>query len=248
VAIINQTLARIYFAGRDPIGKRITLDHVTGTREPATYEIVGVAGDANYLEIREAERRSIYLPAFRDGRVTAGTFVMRTDVEPKSIADEARRVVRDTVPTIPITSLTTLSDQIDASIVPERLMATLSGFFAVLGALLAGIGVYGLLAYMVARRTNEIGIRMALGATPSRVLRMISMEAGAIVAAGLLFGVPAAVWGRTLAAAMVQDLTTDTATSLGLGAAAIIAVALLASYVPARRAAHVDPVESLRHE
>jgi putative ABC transport system permease protein len=248
VAIINQTLARIYFTGRDPIGKRITLDHVTGSREPTTYEIVGVAGDANYLEIREAERRSIYLPAFRDGRVTAGTFVMRTDVEPESIAGEARRAVSQTVPTIPIADITTLSDQIDASIVTERLMATLSGFFAVLGALLAGIGVYGLLAYRVARRRNEIGIRMALGATPGGVLRMISLEAAAIVAVGLLFGTPAALWGRTLAATMVGDLTTGAAASLGLGAGAILAVALLASYGPARRAAHVDPMESLRHE
>ena len=248
VAVINQTLAQHYFTGRDPIGKRITLDHVTGSREPATYQIIGVSADANYYQIREPERRTIYLSAFRNGRVTAGTFVIRTDVDPESIAADMRRVVRDTVETIPLSKITTLSAQIDASIVPERLMAALSGVFAALGALLAGIGIYGLLAYAVTRRTTEIGIRLALGSTPGGVLRMILREALAIVAAGLILGIPAALWGRTLAAALIQDLTTDTATAFGIGAAAIIAVALLASYGPARRAAHVDPIESLRHE
>lgn len=248
VAIISQAVAQYYFGNRDPIGKRITLSQVTNTRESVTYVIVGVAGDANYREIREAERRIIYLPAFRDGRVTAGTFVIRTNVEPESIASEVRRVVHDTVQSMPVTSITTLSDQIDASIVPERLMATLSGFFAALGALLAGIGVYGLLAFTVARRTNEIGIRIALGATPGGVLRMVSLEVLATIAAGILFGVPAAIWGRTLAAAMIQDLTTDPAASMGSGMIVIIAVALLASYGPAHRAAHVDPMESLRHD
>ena len=248
VAIINQTLARHYFAHRDPIGKRITLDHVTLSREPATYEIVGVAGDANYMEIREAERREIYLPAFRNGRVIAGAFVIRTDVEPASIAGGVRRVVRETVPAILLAKITTLSDQIDASIVPERLLATLSGFFAALGALLAGIGVYGLLAYTVARRTNEIGIRAALGATPAAVLKMILAEGLAIAGAGLILGAPAVFWGRALAAAMIQGLTENTGATVGLGAAAIAAVALAASYGPARRAAHVDPMEALRHE
>ena len=249
VAIISRTLSRHYFAGRNPIGKRITLDHVTLSREPATYEIVGVAEDANYMEIREPEeRRIIYLPAFRNERVLAHTFVIRTGVEPWSITGDLRRAVRDTAQTISVARITTLSDQIDASIVLERMMAALSGFFAVLGALLAGIGVYGLLAYTVARRTNEIGIRLALGATPGGVLRMITWEAFIAVAAGLVLGLPMVVWGRTLAAALVQDLTTETATSFALGAAAIVAVALLASYIPARRAARVNPMESLRQE
>lgn len=248
IAIISQTLARYYFAGRDPIGKRITLDNVTGSREPVTYEITGVAGDANYYEIREADRLAIYLPAFRDGRVTAGTFVLRTGVEPESIAGAVRGIVQETVRGMPVSKITTLADQIDASIIRERLMATLSGFFAALGALLAGIGIYGLLNYTVVRRTNEIGIRIALGATPSGVLRMISLEALAIVTAGLILGIPLATWSRRLAATVIRDLSTDAAVSLGLGAVAIAGVALLASYGPARRAIRVDPMESLRHE
>ena len=248
VAIINQTLAKYFFAGRDPLGRQITLDHVTGSRQPSTYQIVGVAADANYMEIRENERRSIYLPAFRNGRVLAGTFVIRTEVEPESIAGEVRRIVHETAKSISVANLTTLSNQIDASIVPQRLLAALSGFFAVLGALLAGIGLYGVLAYTVARRTSEIGIRMALGATSSRILRMVLLDAFAIVVAGLIVGVPIAIWGRTLAAAMIPDLTVYPVATLVSGAAAIIAVAILASYGPARRAAHLDPMVSLRHE
>lgn len=248
IAIINSTLARQYFGDRDPIGKRITLDHVTGAREPSTYEIVGVSGDANYRDIRENERRGIFLPAFRDGRVTAGTFVLRTDIDPESVTGEARRIAGEIAPSIPVTSITTLTDQIEATIVTERLLATLSGFFAVLGALLAGIGIYGLLAYTVARRTNEIGIRMALGATRAGVVTMILQEALAIVGAGIAIGIPAALWGRTLAASLLADLTAASALPFLAGALAIIAVALLASYVPAQRAARVDPMESLRHE
>jgi predicted lysophospholipase L1 biosynthesis ABC-type transport system permease subunit len=221
---------------------------VTGSREPATYQIVGVAGDANYLEIREAERRALYVPAFRQGRVIAHTFVLRTAVRPESVADDFRRAVRAAAPSIQVRRAISLNDQIDASIVPERLLALLSGFFAALGALLAGAGVYGLLAYTVARRTNEIGVRMALGATPARVSRMILRESLAIAAIGLLFGIPVALWGRAIAAAILPAAAPGPAAPLAWGAAAILLVALLASSMPARRAARVDPMQSLRQE
>jgi putative ABC transport system permease protein len=144
--------------------------------------------------------------------------------------------------------IVTLTDQVDASIVPERLIATLSGFFGVLGAVLAAIGLYGLLTYIVVRRTNEIGIRIALGARSSDVIRMVIQDAAAVVGAGLLFGIPMAMWGRRLAAALVQDLTVSTSTGLVIGIIAIGAVACTAAFVPALRAARVDPMEALRHE
>lgn len=247
-AIINRTMARRYFAGRDPIGKRITLENVTLSRTPSTYEIVGVAEDANYMEIREEQRRSIYLPAFRGTGVTAGTLVIRTQGSPERFGGEVRRLVAETGETIAVTRMITLSDQVDASIVLERMMGTLAGFFAALGALLAGIGVYGLLAYAVTRRTGEIGIRLALGATPSRVLRMVLRESLGIVTVGVVLGIPLALWGRRAAAALVADLSVHPARSLAIGVAGIIVVALAASYVPARRAASVNPMESLRHE
>ena len=241
-------MAKHFFAGRDPVGQRITLDHVTGAREPVTYQIVGVAGDANYMEIRESERRSIYLPAFRGGRVIANTFVLRTDVDPESVAGSVTRVVHDIASTIPVATVTTLSDQIDTSIVPQRVMAALSGFFAALGALLAGIGVYGLLSYTVARRTNEIGVRMALGATSRRILRMMFTEVAAIVAVGLVAGVPIAIWGRSVATALIPELNAHLSATLLFGAVALAAIALLAAFGPARRASRVDPMESLRAE
>ena len=248
VAIISQTLARYYFAGRSPIGKHVTLDHVTGVREPRTYEIVGVAGDANYYEIREAARRAIYLPAFRNGGIGANTFLLRTSIDPEAVAPDIRRTVRESLKTVPVTRITTLAAQVDATIVPERLIATLSGVFGALGALLAAIGLYGLLAYTVARRRNEIGIRMALGATRTAVTRMVLLDALAMVSVGLLIGAPMALWGRRFAETWVADLQLNTIAPVAFGVAAMLAIALVAAYLPARRAACVEPMLALRYE
>jgi ABC-type antimicrobial peptide transport system permease subunit len=147
-----------------------------------------------------------------------------------------------------VVHVTTLADQVAATIVPERLIAMLSGAFAGLGALLAAIGIYGLLAYTVTRRTNEIGIRMALGATRSAVYRMVLAEALAMTCAGGLIGVALAYWGRRLSASMIQGLPVASALPIVFGAVAMLAIALLAAYVPARRGARVDPVGALRHE
>lgn len=246
--IISQAFARHYFAGRNAVGQRVTLENVTLTRGPSIYEVIGVVGNANYSEIREPQSRIVYLPAFRSNRVIAGSLIVRTTVPPERIMADVRRLVRESGNTIEVRRMITLSDQIDASIVMERMMGTLAGFFAGLGALLAGIGVFGLLAYAVARRTGEIGIRLALGATPWRIVRMVMRESLATVVAGIALGIPLALWGRKAAASLLQDLTVQPGQSLAWGVAAIIAVALLASFTPARRAASVDPMESLRHE
>ena len=247
-AIINLAMARYYFPGRNPIGKHVTLDHVTGDSAQKSYEIVGVVGDAKYYEISEAASRTIYLPAFQDGRVIAQNFVLRTNIDPESVAGDVRRTVRDVLNTIPVARITTLSDQVDASIVPERLIATLSGLFGALGSLLAAIGIYGLLAYTVARRINEFGIRLALGATPGNVIRMVLGDAMKMVCAGLMIGAPVALLGKNFAANLIQNLPLKSTVPIVFGVVAMMGVALLAAFMPARRAARVDPMVALRHE
>ncbi|MFN7937234.1 MAG: ABC transporter permease [Bryobacteraceae bacterium] len=247
-AIVSHSLAQYYFPGRSAVGQRIRLENVTLTRGVVTYEIVGVVGDANYGEIREELRRTVFLPSFRANRVITGALLIRTASAPGSLMGDVRRLVREMGQNLEVRRMITLEDQVDASILMERMMGTLAAFFAGLGALLAGIGVYGLLAYAVTRRTNEIGIRLALGATPAGVLRMVVSESVGIVVAGVLVGIPMMVWGRSVAAALVTDLTVNPSAVVALGAAGMIVVALAASYVPARRAASVNPMECLRHE
>lgn len=235
-------MARYYFGGANPIGKYVMRD---GDTKP--YEIVGVVGDAKYLEIRDAPGRTMYFNMFQEGRLFS-QFELRTSVEPGSVVGEVRRTVRDVLKTVPVARVITLADQVEASIVPERLIATLSGLFGALGALIAAIGLYGLLSYTVARRTNEIGIRMALGATQSTMSRMVMGEALAMSCGGLLLGIPLAYWGKRFAASLIPDLPVESAFPIAFGAVVMIALALLAAYVPARRATRVDPVEALRYE
>jgi predicted permease len=242
VAIINQTMARYYFGNIDPLGKQVIFD---GDGQP--YEIVGVAGDSKYLEMREATLRTIYLNTFQDRSVDS-RFALRTSVDPEAVVPEVRRTVSEFLKTISVKSVTTLTDQVDASIVPERLMATLSLWFGTLGALLAAIGLYGLLAFTVARRINEIGIRMALGATRSDATRMVLRDALAMVCVGLGLGAPIAFWSESIAASLIPDLQIKSVIPIVSGAAAMIAITLLAAYIPARRAANVDPIVALRYE
>ncbi|MBZ5649257.1 MAG: ABC transporter permease [Acidobacteriia bacterium] len=242
VAIINQTMARYYFGSRDPIGRHVTFD---GDGQP--YQIVGVAGDAKYMEMREATWRTIYLNTFQEPSVDS-RFALRTGVDPEAVAPDVRRVVRDMLKTVSVKSITTLTDQVNASIVPERLMATLSLWFGVLGALLAAIGLYGLLTYTVARRINEIGIRMALGATQSNATWMVIRDALGMVCIGSAVGAPIAFWSERFAASLVPELQIRSAVPIASGTVAMIAIALLAAYVPARRAARVDPMVALRYE
>jgi ABC-type antimicrobial peptide transport system permease subunit len=149
---------------------------------------------------------------------------------------------------VAIADLTTLSAQVDASIVPERLIASLSGFFGGVGALLAGVGIYGLLAYSVTRRRNEIGIRIALGATTGGIVRMVLMESLGIAVIGALLAVPLLLWARPIALNLIRDVTGSFSLAVGVAMTLLLAAAILAGLLPARRAALVNPVDSLRHD
>jgi predicted permease len=242
IAIVNQAMARYYFAGSSPIGKHVFFD---GDDRP--YEIIGMVADAKYQEIREATPRTIYFNAFQEGRMFS-QFALRTAIPPSGVIAPVRQTVRAVLKTASVDRVTTLLDQVDASIVPERMMVTLSGLFGALGALLAAVGLYGLLAYTVARRTNEIGIRMALGATQGRVLRAVLSDALKMVCAGLVLALPLALWSKRIAANLIPGLEGNLVAPIAFGAAAMAALAILAAYLPAKRAARVDPMVALRYE
>ena len=251
VAMVNQAMARRYFPGVNPIGKYVAIDRGGkkgewfGSDQP--YQIVGVVGDIKTFELRDPPYPSMYFNMFQESRFL-NRFELRTAGDPEAVAGSVRLIVRDVLKTAPVKRVSTLADQVDANIVPERLIATLSEFFGCLGVVLAGIGLYGLLAYTVARRTNEIGIRMALGATTGSVSRLVLRDVLGMVCAGFVAGTSLVLWSRPLATSLVSDLQWRSAAPLAIGGAAILAAAVVASYVPVRRAARVDPMEALRHE
>jgi predicted permease len=250
VAIVSQSMARYYFGDRSPIGQRFTFERQDnrGMAQDQPYQIVGVVGDTKYLNLQEPKPRMVYLNAFQEPRLFAHQFSLRTNVRPEAVAGEVRRAVRDVFPTVAVAKVTTMTDQVDASMIPERLIAMLSGFFGALGALLSAIGLCGLLAYTVGRRTAEIGIRMALGATEGAVARMVVASAFGLTFLGLVIGAPLALWSLRLAAIFVDDPPAGIALPLSIAAAAMIVVAALAAYLPARRASRVNPIEALSQE
>ena len=251
VAIVNQAMARYYFGDRDPIGGRFQLvgpssSGITGAPPDQAYTIIGVVGDAKYTDLRETPPRTIYLNAFQERSMFVNELALKTSGRPAAVTDEVRRIVREELKTVSIARVTTMDDLIDASVVSERVIATLSAFFGGLGASLAALGLYGLLAYTVTRRTNEIGIRMALGATRAHVSRMVFKGALGLVCAGLVIGVPLGVLSRRAATRIVTDLSVESLWPLALATATMLAIALVAAYVPTRRAASVEPIGALR--
>ncbi|MGA3039316.1 MAG: ABC transporter permease [Bryobacteraceae bacterium] len=251
VAIVNRAMARRYFPGVNPIGKHVAIDRDPkdggwfGSDQP--YEIIGMVGNARIFELRDAPYPAIYFNMFQESRLLH-QFEMRTTVDPESVAGTVRRMVRAVLKTVPVQRVATLAGQVDSNIVPERLIATLSESFGCLGVVLAGIGLYGLLAYTVARRTSEIGIRMALGASPSSVRRLVLREVLGMVGTGLVAGGSMVLWSKPLVNGVLADLKWESALPLAAGCGVTIAAALAASYGPVRRAARVDPMVALRHE
>jgi len=243
VVIVNEAMVRHYLSGREPLGKHVWFD---GDSQP--YQIIGVVADAKYQDVRTPAPATIYFYYFRQRRIESADFAVRASVSSLSIAPEARRVIEDALGSPSVKRVTTLADQVDASIVPERLLATLAAFFGAIAALLAAIGLYGLLAYTVTRRTREIGIRMALGATRGHVIRMVLRRVGWLVTLGLVVGAPAAFWSQRLAASMLENLPPGGASPILAGAAGLVAVALVAAYFPVRRAIRVEPLIALRSE
>jgi predicted permease len=245
VAIINQTFAERYIAGLNPIGHRIALS--SGPYDPQ-YTIVGVVADSKYTSVRETKRPMAYLPYTQWPGIGTMQVELRTRGNPEAVLPDARRIVHEFGPDLPLLQPITQQEQFAESFAQERLFARLSMFFGFLAALLVATGLYGTLAYRVSRRTAEIGVRMALGAQRSQVLWMILRESLLLSATGIVVGLPIAIASSRLLRSMLFGLNPGDPVTFAAALVGITLVVLAASAIPARRASSVDPMVALRYE
>ena len=249
VAIVNQALARQPFNGASPLGHSITL---TTPGRVVPMEIVGVVTDAVYLSLRETVHPTVYIPLAQfylspANLATVTLSVRATRGSPVLLAKSVEESIRMVNPDLALT-LQPLAEQVNASLTQERVVAMLSGFFGALALLLAGLGLYGVTAYAVTRRRSEIGIRMALGAAPAGVVRLVLSRVFALVALGVLIGGAVSLWASRFVATLLFGVEPrDPATLVG-AAIVLAAVAAVAAWLPAYRASRIDPAEVLRCE
>jgi putative ABC transport system permease protein len=242
VAIVNEAFARRYYGFGNPLGKSFRWR--PGSKVSPPVEIVGVVKDAVYASLREKPSPTMFIPESQVGPRGFANIEVRADIDVVSSVKAAIEAVNRDI-SLQVAMFTT---QIEESLVRERLLATLSGFFGGLALLLAIIGLYGVMSYNVARRRNEIGIRMALGAEQSRVLRMVLGEVGVLVFSGLAIGLAAALAATRFVQSFLYGLTPNDPRVFGSAAAVLALVALIAGYLPARRASRLDPMTALREE
>jgi predicted permease len=241
IAIINETMARYYFGEASPLGKRFGWGDSPQLKFDT--EIIGVVKDANYGSLRDKTRRLIYFPNQGDTLLVA-----RAAGPVAPLAATIRREIEAVDKGLEISGVRTVPQLRDQALVQERLLAKLSSFFALLALLLACIGLYGVMSYDVARRTHEIGVRMALGAEALDVLRLVLRETMSLVVIGLIAGLGAALATSRLIASLLYELSPNDPLTIGLASLLLLTVAALAGYLPARRAAQVDPMVALRHQ
>ena len=248
VAVINETLARFYFGDNDPVGKVVW---IRGELNEPPIQIVGVARDSKHQGLRQAPPRMIYLP-FLQYHQDYMTLEVRTAMKPASLIPAVRQALLEVNRDIPISEIKTGQAQLEGGLIAERLIATLSNFFGALALLLAAIGLYGALSHFVARKTREIGVRMALGARARDVLRLIMREASWPLLIGISVGLFSAMAIYRVVINQFSDLlfgvTATNPVVLSLSVAALLVTAALAAYLPARKAAKVDPMVALRQE
>jgi predicted permease len=244
--VINESFLRRFFPDLDAIGKHITDEYPT-TRE--TFEIVGVVADSKEHAPDENKRPRFYANISHPiGTVGEVTFILSTSGEPASVASEVRKLLRQFDQNLSILTVRTVNQQIGRRLITERLTADLAAFFSGLALLMAAIGLYGVMSYSMARRTNEIGIRMALGASAAGVMRMVLGETLWMVATGTAIGLPCGVAIARLISSKLYGVTAADPVSMAAAIFIVLASALLAGYVPAHRASRIDPMVSLRHE
>lgn len=248
VAVVNETFVKMYLPGQDPLGK--VFSHGEPFRPPGT-EIVGVAKDTKYYDLRDQMKPMAYYSLWQasHGEFSyADEVLLRTSHEAVSIAPEARRVMKRISSKLPVLNITTLSHQVEESVQQQRLIAGLCGALGIVALVLASIGIYGTVAYSVARRTSEIGIRMAIGAPRGRVLWMVIRDSVACIALGMGLGLPMAFIGIRWIKSLLFGVSADDPLAIGTAVLLIVLMGMFAAYLPARRATKIDPMSALKYE
>jgi predicted permease len=242
VAIVNEKLAKHFFGTTDPIGKKI------GLGKAPDITIVGVIKDAQYVTLRSAIRRHFYLPVRQEKVLTNLTLQVKAESDPQVVAGAVRGELKALDPHLPLYNVKTLATEIDESLVQERLVTWLSSAFGLLATLLTALGLYGVLTFSVARRTREIGIRVALGAQRRDVFKLIMIRGVVLVGIGALVGVGAAIALSRVLESLLFGVKPNNVATLVIVSVGLIAIALVACWIPARRATRVDPLVALRYE
>jgi predicted permease len=243
VAVINDAAARKYFAGTNPIGQRVG----DSVERSGQIEIVGVLRDAKYDSVRDVAPPTLYVP-YRQRGMVATSFAVRTAGDPLSVVPSIREAVKQVDPNVPMLNVSTQMEQIEQRLTQEKLFAQAYALFGGVALLLAAVGLFGLMSYSVARRTNEIGIRMALGAERLHVLRMVMGESMALVAIGIVLGIATALAAGRFVTSLLYGVETADGVTMAIAGAVMVVVAAAAGYLPARRASAVDPMVALHEE
>jgi len=242
VLIINESLTRYFFGAENPLGKRISLESYKDL------EIVGVVADARYRNLKDPAPQTAYIPYSQYGTTNQRTLCIRGAGDPNALIAAVRKEVNSLDANLPVFNIKTFADQIDESVSRERLVALLSSFFGLFALLLASLGLYGVMSYAVARRTREMGIRLALGASAGSVRWLVLREALLVLVAGIAIGLPASLGAARLAEGLLFGLTPTDPLTIVLATLLMTAIATLAAYLPARRASRLDPMVALRYE
>jgi len=246
VAMINETFAKRFFPGQSPVGRHIGFGIDPGTR--TNIEVIGVVKDIKYTNLRDEIPVQAFIPYLGNHFLGNMTVYLRTTVDPNQLMREVRERVRDLDPNLPVYDMRTTEAQISNSLTTERMIASLSVVFGILATLLATIGLYGVMAYSVAQRRREIGIRIALGAAPGQVIWMVMRDVLLLIAIGVAAGVPASLALMRVVRSQLYGVTAHDPSTLVLATMGLALVACAAGYLPALRASRLDPMVALRYE
>jgi predicted permease len=246
VAIVNRKFATHFFGKESAIGRHIGFGG--GPKTKLDIEIIGVTEDSLYEGPREGVHRQVFVPLRQLDYPASASFYVRTSLDSKTLFDALRAKVRAIDPAMPVYAMRTLESQLDDTLSTERLIAALSAAFGALATLLAALGLYGVMAFVVARRTKEIGLRMALGASQGSVVWMVLREALMLLGMGLAVGVPSAFLLSRFVASQLFGVEANDVWTAAAALLVLAAVAAAAGWLPARRASTIDPIQALRYE